>query len=196
MIQLNKGAIRILNLIAAGAIVSSAATAVPAMEEARFPVINKKNTATWSVAAVANPEASAGAQPRAESSDGGPDKKTDQPEPPRILSPTKRDPFRPFTTNTRPSIRRRENLTPLERYDLGQLKLVGVIWDVKEPNAIVEDSAGLGYVVRVGTPIGANDGKVKLIKPSEIIIEETHVDIYGAKKKRDVNMVLHEEKAQ
>jgi Tfp pilus assembly protein PilP len=74
--------------------------------------------------------------------------------------------------------------------------LVGIIWDVKDPNAIVEDSAGLGYIVRVGTPIGANDGKVKLIKPGEIVVEETHVDIYGARKRREVSMQLHLEKAQ
>ena len=73
---------------------------------------------------------------------------------------------------------------------------MGVVWHVKEPNAIVEDSTGLGYVVKVGTPIGANDGKVRAIKPDEIIIEETYVDLSGAKKRRDVNMKLSVEKAE
>jgi Tfp pilus assembly protein PilP len=100
----------------------------------------------------------------------------------------RRDPFRPFTLNVRPNIRRRENLSPLERYDLGQLKLVGIIWNSKEPTAMVEDSAGLGYVVKIGTPIGASDGTVKSIKQNEIIIEEFFVDLYGAKKRREVNM--------
>lgn len=120
----------------------------------------------------------------------------DLPSPANALTVGKRDPFRPFTLNTRTSNRPRDNLSPLERYDLGQLKLVGVVWHVKEPSAMVEDSAGLGYIVKVGTPMGANDGKVKAIKPNEIIIEETYVDLFGAKKKRDVNIRLSVEKAE
>ena len=108
----------------------------------------------------------------------------------------KRDPFQPFTLNTRINSRPRENLSPLERYDLGQLKLVGVVWHVKEPSAMIEDSVGLGYIVKVGTPIGANDGKVRAIKPNEIIIEETYVDLLGVKKKREINIKLSVEKAE
>ena len=108
----------------------------------------------------------------------------------------KRDPFRPFTLSTRTNSRPRENLSPLERYELGQLRLVGVVWHVKEPTAMIEDSVGLGYIVKVGTPIGANEGKVRAIKPSEIVIEETYVDLYGAKKKREVNIKLSVEKAE
>ena len=108
----------------------------------------------------------------------------------------KRDPFRPFTLNTRVNSRPRENLSPLERYNLGQLRLVGVVWHVREPSAMVEDSVGLGYIVKVGTPIGENEGKVRTIKPNEIIIEETYVDLFGAKKKREVNIKLAVEKAE
>ena len=122
--------------------------------------------------------------------------KSDSQSPANFSTVGRRDPFRPFTLNTRTNSRPRENLSPLERYDLGQLRLVGVVWHVKEPNAMVEDSVGLGYIVKVGTPIGANDGKVKAIKPNEIIIEETYVDLFGAKKKREVNIKLSVEKAE
>jgi Tfp pilus assembly protein PilP len=108
----------------------------------------------------------------------------------------RRDPFRPFTLNTRAARRSRENLSPLERYELSQLRLVGVVWKIKDPNALVEDTTGLGYIVRVGTPIGTNDGKVKAIKPDEIVIEETYVDLLGAKKQREVNIRLSVEKAE
>lgn len=116
--------------------------------------------------------------------------------PPNVSTVGKRDPFRPFTLNTRANDRPRENLSPLERYDLGQLRLVGVVWHVQEPSAMIEDSVGLGYIVKVGTPMGANDGKVKAIKPNEIIVEETYVDLFGAKKKREVNIKLSVEKAE
>jgi Tfp pilus assembly protein PilP len=55
---------------------------------------------------------------------------------------------------------------------------------------MIEDSAGLGYVVKVGTPIGPNDGKVKAIKPDQIIVEETYLDLFGGKKRREVNIKL------
>src|SRR4249919_2219692 len=124
------------------------------------------------------------------------EQKSDSQSPVNSSTVGKRDPFQPFTLNTRINSRPRENLSPLERYDLGQLKLVGVVWHVKEPSAMIEDSVGLGYIVKVGTPIGANDGKVRAIKPNEIIIEETYVDLFGAKKKRAVNIKLSVEKAE
>jgi type IV pilus assembly protein PilP len=84
----------------------------------------------------------------------------------------------------------RENLSPLERFDLGQLKIVGIVWDIKEPRAMIEDAAGLGYVVKIGTPIGSNDGKVKAIRRDHVIVEESYEDAYGARKRRDVSMKL------
>jgi type IV pilus assembly protein PilP len=123
-------------------------------------------------------------------------KENQETQPPSAPVIGKRDPFRPFTLNNRPTQLRRENLSPLQRYEVGQLKLVGVIWDVKEPNAMVEDSAGLGYVVRIGTLIGSNEGKVKAIQPARIVIEEFEIDLYGAKKKIDRTMRLAPEKAE
>jgi type IV pilus assembly protein PilP len=78
----------------------------------------------------------------------------------------------------------------LERYEIGQLKLVGVVWDVEEPKAMVEDATGLGYIIKVGTPIGANEGKVKSIKPTEVVIEESYTDFYGARKSREISIKL------
>jgi type IV pilus assembly protein PilP len=116
------------------------------------------------------------------------DGKVAQPQEPKPVRIGTRDPFRPFTLNARPVTRRRENLSPLERFELAQLKLVGVIWNTREPKAMVEDSSGLGYVVHVGTPIGPSNGKVKAIRQNEIIIEESFVDLYGDRKRREVGM--------
>ena len=78
----------------------------------------------------------------------------------------------------------------MERYDIGQLKLVGIVWGIKEPRAMVEDATGLGYIVKIGTLIGPNEGKVKAIKPTEVVIEESFVDFYGARKTQEVSMKL------
>lgn len=101
-----------------------------------------------------------------------------------------RDPFRPMTLRAKINPRPRENLSPLERFDLSQLKIVGIVWDIKEPRAMIEDPAGLGYTVKVGTPIGNNDGKVKAIYRNQIIVEEFYEDAYGARKLREVSMRL------
>ena len=137
-------------------------------------------------------------EPTQSSQDSAPANEKQSNSPERLsASPTgRRDPFRPFTLTVRPNVRRRENLSPLERYELGQLKLVGVIWNSNEPRAMVEDSVGLGYVVKVGTPIGASDGTVKAIKQNEITIEEFFVDLYGARKRREVNMRISAESAE
>jgi type IV pilus assembly protein PilP len=115
-----------------------------------------------------------------------------------LITPVgRRDPFRPFTLNTRASpMRKRENLSPLERYELGQLKLVGIVADPRNSNALVEDASGLGYVVKLGTPIGVNDGKVVAIRRDAIVIEELYVDLYGAQKKREVNLKLLAENSE
>jgi len=114
----------------------------------------------------------------------------DKPAAPPAMKTSSRDPFRPMTMRTRVNARVRENLSPLERFDLGQLKIVGIVWDINEPRAMIEDPAGLGYVVKLGTPIGNNDGKVKAIHRDQIIVEEIYEDVYGARKPRDVSMRL------
>ncbi len=117
-------------------------------------------------------------------------KKPEQPDRPRYSPAGKRDPFQPLSLKPRVAARARENLSPLERYEIGQLKLVAVVWDIKEPKAMVEDATGLGYIVKVGTLVGPNEGKVKAIKPSEVVIEESFVDFYGAKKSQEISMKL------
>jgi Tfp pilus assembly protein PilP len=120
-------------------------------------------------------------------------KKSPEAAAPVRLDGSNRDPFRPMTLRTKVTRPTRENLSPLERYEISQLKLVAVIWDIKDPRALVEDSAGLGYVVKAGTPIGANDGKVKVIHRNEVVVEEFYFDDYGTRKKRDVGMKLSTE---
>jgi type IV pilus assembly protein PilP len=119
-----------------------------------------------------------------------PGKKPERSEKARSSSGGKRDPFRPLALKAKVSPRPQESLSPLERYEIGQLKLVGVVWDVEEPKAMVEDATGLGYIIKVGTPIGANEGKVKSIKPTEVVIEESYTDFYGARKSREISIKL------
>jgi type IV pilus assembly protein PilP len=117
-------------------------------------------------------------------------KKNPQPESPKFIRKVNRDPFRPPSIQTRTGTRSRDNLSPLERFELGQLKVVGIVWDVKEPRAMIEDNAGLGYTILVGTPIGGSEGKVKGIHRDQVVVEESFEDVSGKKKTREVSMKL------
>jgi type IV pilus assembly protein PilP len=93
----------------------------------------------------------------------------------------KRDPFLPPFSTAAPETTTTtdEARTPLQRFDLGQLKLVGVIWATEEPKALIEDGGGLGYIVTRGTLIGSKGGIVKMIEPKRVVVEEYETDFFG-----------------
>lgn len=98
----------------------------------------------------------------------------------------KLDPFEPLFKKERVSlavgkkkIKRRKPLTPLERINLSQLTLVGIIQAPSGNRALVQESSGKGYIVKKGTYIGTNSGKIVQILKDRIIVEEESVDILG-----------------
>jgi hypothetical protein len=100
-----------------------------------------------------------------------------------------RDPFQPPRLSGPVDAR-----TPLETYQLGQLKLVGVVAQTSSGyRAMVEDSAGLGYIITTGTPIGSSGGVVRSIEPRRVVIEESTRDFYGEVKPKEVVMELPQE---
>ena len=72
-------------------------------------------------------------------------------------------------------------LPPLQRYDLGELKYVGVIWTKTGALGLVEDAEGKGYSVTVGTRIGRSGGVVSRITGKEIFVREEFVGNRGEK---------------
>ena len=110
-----------------------------------------------------------------------------QPETPPYNPAGRRDPFRPFTLNLRPEAR--TQATPLQRYELGQLNVVGTVWELSPPRAMLEDSVGMGYIVTIGTPIGRNGGVVTAIEPQKVVVEERVLDFYG---KEQINRIVME----
>jgi type IV pilus assembly protein PilP len=95
-----------------------------------------------------------------------------------------RDPFRPPRVNQ--MLTGGAERTPLQRYELGQLRLVAVIYDTRDPRAVVEDEGGLGYIIRVGTKIGVNDGIVRGIERGRVLVEEESVDFFGERRASEV----------
>jgi len=105
----------------------------------------------------------------------------------------RRDPFRPFTLDLRPKETTEEFLTPLQRYELQQLQVVGVLLDLEPPRAMVQDNSGMGFIVTPGTLIGRRRGVVTDIQPRQIVVEETYVDFYGREQVKKVVLEMPEE---
>ena len=102
----------------------------------------------------------------------------------------KRDPFlSPFYRPPEQTVPE-ETKTPLQRFDLGQFKLVGVILEDQEPKALIEDSGGLGYIVTRGTPIGSKGGVIKAIESKRVVVEEYETDFYGKRQAQERELLL------
>ncbi len=105
----------------------------------------------------------------------------------------KQDPFKPFIQLT-PSDKLAKSafLTPLQKYDVSQLKLVAIIAIPDGNIALVEDAQGKGYFLKKGTLIGRNDGKVKTVLKDKVIIEEVYLDAIGQSKRNEISLFLHQ----
>ena len=95
------------------------------------------------------------------------------------------DPFEPLFRD-KPNValvkqkrKKRVPRTPLEKIDLSQLKLVGIIMASSGNRALVEDSNGKGYVIKNGTYVGTNAGKVVKIDKDKVVVAEEYEDVLG-----------------
>lgn len=82
-------------------------------------------------------------------------------------------------------------LTPLEKIELGQIRLVAVVIMESKKIAMVEEATGKGYEVTIGTFIGKNQGKVTEINDSSIIVTELVKDFKGKLKEQIQEIKLH-----
>lgn len=100
----------------------------------------------------------------------------------------KRDPFRPFFLDIKANRPDRPvgELTPLEQFELEQLRLVAILTGMETPMAMVEDPEGKGYSITIGTPIGKNGGRVSRITKDDVVVEEEY---YNSEGKRIINKV-------
>ena len=103
----------------------------------------------------------------------------------------KPDPFRPFLQLTPMRESRSLPLTPLQKYELSQLKLVAVLTTPQGNVGLVEDATGKGYFVKQGTLIGRNDGKVSKVLKDRVVVEEVFLDVFGQKKVNETSLALN-----
>ncbi|MFP4573398.1 MAG: pilus assembly protein PilP [Desulfobacterales bacterium] len=108
------------------------------------------------------------------------------------------DPFEPFVQGPQPEqdeeaqkkLKRRKPQTPLERLSLGQLQLTAIMEMPEQSLALVEESSGKGYVVKKGTYIGDQGGRITKILSDAIVIEEKYLDVFGKVDVREKQLKL------
>jgi len=85
----------------------------------------------------------------------------------------KRDPFEPFSAVPKGAATAEGPMFPLQKFDLSQLKLIGIIWDNHNPKAMILDPNGKGYIIRTNERVGRNNGYVARIREGEIVVVES-----------------------
>jgi type IV pilus assembly protein PilP len=103
----------------------------------------------------------------------------------------KPDPFKSFLKQIA-LVNDSEALSPLERFDLSQLTVTGIIWETKRARALVEDPTGKGYIVAEGAGIGKNKGRVVRIDDNRVVVKETYVDFHNKATTKEVDLYLYE----
>jgi type IV pilus assembly protein PilP len=101
----------------------------------------------------------------------------------------RRDPFAPIIVKEEKQAKMGDR-PPLERFNLYEFKLTGVIWQGFGYNALVEGPDGKGYLVRTGTIMGPNKGVVKKITQSTMIIEEKFKNFSGGTERKEIVIEL------
>jgi len=100
------------------------------------------------------------------------------------------DPFRSYVKR-QVTFNPDDSSSPLERFDISQLSVMGIIWGVDEPRALVRDPTGKGYIVRAGTPIGKNKGRILRIEDNRVVVKETYLDHLDRATTKEVDIELY-----
>jgi len=98
-----------------------------------------------------------------------------------------RDPFRSFEWE-RDLLAETEVRGPLEEFDVSQLSVVGVVWNVGNARALIQDPSGQGFIVGEGARVGKNDGRIIKIDDSVVVVKETYVDLMGQESTKDIEL--------
>ena len=93
-----------------------------------------------------------------------------------------RDPFRSYLADLHEreaQERQARTHEETENFDLTQYRLTAVLLGHGQPTAMVEDPTGAGHIVKLGSRIGKNDGRVMHIDAGGLTISETFYDGNG-----------------
>jgi type IV pilus assembly protein PilP len=94
----------------------------------------------------------------------------------------RRDPFKPYRSfhpgSSSGPVNRADLTDPLQRWDINRFTILAIIWEVRNPKAMIKDPDGITYMIGKNTKIGRNAGYVAAIREGEVVVVET-VDTEG-----------------
>lgn len=126
-------------------------------------------------------EGSEGAAPSAPTPPPKPVAKAEEEAPVEIYSYNpagKRDPFQSFiNTRTKDVSEVDGSAAPLQRWDVERYVLRGVIFGTDSPRALLIDPEGTGHVVKLGSYVGRNWGKVTSIADQVVVVTEEYTNM-------------------
>ena len=102
----------------------------------------------------------------------------------------KPDPFKPFIdiaedkgkkehTETTETHTETVPLSPLQKFALDELRLTGIIWNANKKIAVVQTPDGKRHILRRGTPLGINGGKVATVLSDGVVVVQKIKDFSG-----------------
>jgi len=93
----------------------------------------------------------------------------------------KKDPFRSYFGDMASLTKEKKIVSELQNFDISDLRITAIIWGVTEPRVVIVAPDGKSYVIKAGSFIGKNWGKISRILPDKIEIVETYKDPLGRK---------------
>ena len=64
-------------------------------------------------------------------------------------------------------------LLPLQEFEVAQLRLTGILWDVRHPKAMIKDPSGKLHIVGPNAKLGPHNGYIAVIREGELVVVET-----------------------
>lgn len=93
----------------------------------------------------------------------------------------KKDPFRNYFGDMASLDKEKKIVSELQNFDVTDLRLSAIIYGITDPKAVVIAPDGKSYIIKTGSFIGKNWGKISRILPDKLEIVETYKDPLGRK---------------
>ena len=106
----------------------------------------------------------------------------------------RRDPFAPLVSKREAG--RDKGVTPLESYDITEMKIIAILWDKNKYFAVVSLPDGKSYNVTDAAKVGTHGGVISKITKDTVVIRERIRDASGVMSPRDTVLRLRGEEEE
>jgi type IV pilus assembly protein PilP len=108
----------------------------------------------------------------------------------------RRDPFLSLVQVSKPRLERKKGASPIENYDVDDIKLIAIVWDNQQYYAMITLPDKKSYTIRKGMTLGLYNGKVSEITKDTVLISEQVKDYRGQTKTKDTTLRLRKEEEE